>query len=601
MPRRAGLAWALWACLLTPWPLAGCGGEAPEPPTRALTVETLALERSAPERAVAVTGVASAYREAQIGFDVGGRVLMVRDVGEEVEGPRKGPDGALLPGEVIAHLDDRRYRQALEAAELQLAAGRAAVKALEVEVADVAPATIARAVGQRDAAASQAAVARAQIAGARSARDTAQREYDRLERLADGGRISVADLDAAKNTLDTAQSQLDQALSGAAAAAQQQQSAEAALSEARAMLALKRENLERQRAEVAILVNQRDRAQTDLEDTVLRATFSGRITAVHVSRGGSVSPGAPVVTLTLVDPIQVTATVSAADERRIRPGVHVAIDPRGVGVPTLSNGLPIHGVVFEKASVADAATRTFRVDAMLRNWRVERLARGGDDEIVLTVRDLAPVIEAFAAEGGRPYVYERAIMDPDGDPFVLVLADPDTKRPIEGRRYGGRTAFRRVPVKPGNRYRTFLSWTFREVEPADASALPLFAMVYAPRVLAEAGLDPARLLAEGAFVETNQWAVRPGDLIPIRIETGRLPEGYWVPVRAIVDLNGKRNVYVVESGRARAVPIEVTPDADGELRRIEGDGLREGLAVVVRGVGFLSDGAPVRVTGKAGS
>ena len=52
------------------------------------------------------------------------------------------------------------------------------------------------------------------------------------------------------------------------------------------------------------------------------------ITALQVVQGAVVEAGSPVVTLTLMDPIQVAVEVSAEDERSIRDGDRAVLLPR---------------------------------------------------------------------------------------------------------------------------------------------------------------------------------------------------------------------------------------------------------------------------------
>ena len=63
--------------------------------------------------------------------------------------------------------------------------------------------------------------------------------------------------------------------------------------------------LEAKRASVTAVEQQLDSAIEDLGDAVLYAPFSGRVTSVHIAEGAVVSPGEPIVTLTLMDPMQV--------------------------------------------------------------------------------------------------------------------------------------------------------------------------------------------------------------------------------------------------------------------------------------------------------
>ena len=574
--------------------LGGCGKAAPPRVERSVAVEVMTLEPTAPERVVAMTGVAQAYKQAAVGFDVGGRLLMVRDVGEEVRGPGRNPDGSPRAGDVLAILDDLRYRQAARSAELELETARAALDTMRLEVETLLPESVTRAARTRDAVAAQAKGASAGVDGARATRDNAKRELDRLESLAANNRISGSELDKARTSYESAASALTQAEAGAAAAEGELAGSEAALREAEAQLTLRRAALQQQEAQVATLAFQLDRRQTDLDDTVLRAPFDGRITDVKAARGGFVQAGGPVVQLTLLDPIQVAATVASDLERSIVVGQRVQLAPQGLSVPIGADGEPLFGQVYEKASIADAATRTFRIDIMVRNWRLQRAAEDAGDRVIVSLRQFAPVIEGYAAEDSGLYVFEEAVVKDGDQDVVLLLADEQTGAAVKGR-FGGPARLRAVPVEKQPGYRTFLGWTFRHIRPLEDGALPLLALVYAVRDPMGDRPPTEEIRRRGVFVETNTWALRPGDLVPVSIRTGADPEGYWVPVSAIADLDGRRQVFRVDGGVAHAVPVRVTQDARGTLRRIEGEGLSPGLALVTRGVAYLADGVPVTV------
>ena len=73
-------------------------------PARPVTVMKLQERQLPVERGL--TGAVSLYREEQIGFEVGGRVLAVEDVGVEARGPAYDEKGELVrQGEPIASLD----------------------------------------------------------------------------------------------------------------------------------------------------------------------------------------------------------------------------------------------------------------------------------------------------------------------------------------------------------------------------------------------------------------------------------------------------------------------------------------------------------------
>ena len=76
-----------------------CSGSGDAPPPEVVRpVTVVVLEQSAPELSGRLTGLAEPYRQDEVGFEVSGRVALVRDVGLEVEGPILDAAGGLVRG-----------------------------------------------------------------------------------------------------------------------------------------------------------------------------------------------------------------------------------------------------------------------------------------------------------------------------------------------------------------------------------------------------------------------------------------------------------------------------------------------------------------------
>ncbi|MHC6204128.1 efflux RND transporter periplasmic adaptor subunit [Breznakiellaceae bacterium SP9] len=90
-----------------------------------------------------------------------------------------------------------------------------------------------------------------------------------------------------------------------------------------------------------------------------------------------------------------------------------------------------------------------------------------------------------------------------------------------------------------------------------------------------------------------------GMFVRFRLNTQTYPDVVTVPGEALVERGGETFVYVLAAGgkvSRRQVEAGVTIDGVSEIT----SGLASGEEVVVQGQQFLSDGAAVRVTGKAG-
>ena len=102
-------------------------------PSRPVTVIELAARDYARESTL--TGSVSPYREEHIGFEVSGRVLAVLDEGLEVRGPSFDEKGKLVrSGNVIATVEETRYRLQVEALAARLNAARRDIESVQAQL-----------------------------------------------------------------------------------------------------------------------------------------------------------------------------------------------------------------------------------------------------------------------------------------------------------------------------------------------------------------------------------------------------------------------------------------------------------------------------------
>ncbi len=205
-----------------------------------------------------------------------------------------------------------------------------------------------------------------------------------------------------------------------------------------------------------------NQAQEDLADTTLRAPFSGRVTRIHVSQGTVIEAGKPVVTLSLMDPIQVQVAVSANEDRRIRTGDRVVLLPRD---PVRPDGEPaqVYARVYEKGAVADPETRTFRINLMARNERRRIEQIDPQTEGLPMVIDIRPVVRRYQGEGDKLYVHTDSVYREGGNSFVLRLPGvsfhPGARRSAVGKHVPDK-----VKVTLGDEYFTVIKWNFRSLK-----------------------------------------------------------------------------------------------------------------------------------------
>ncbi len=108
-------------------------------------------------------------------------------------------------------------------------------------------------------------------------------------------------------------------------------------------------------------------------------------------------------------------------------------------------------------------------------------------------------------------------------------------------------------------------------------------------------VDPKPEHLEGVAFSATDWAIRPGDIVPVVAGVGTLPTGFYVPPEAVRTLNGKTSVFVVgDDERVRQIAVSVH-ETSGILRRIEGEGLVTGTRLVKDGIHYVADGDTVSV------
>ncbi len=494
--------------------LAACGGNSDDDETLMPMVPVTVVELEARDfaRQRRLTGAVSLYREEQISFEVGGRVLRVLEQGLEVRGPAYNEANALIrQGDRIARLESTRYRSAVKGLKARLVAARRDLDAMSAQVT------------------------------------LAQQTLDRQVRvLAEGA--------GAQQAVDNAQAAFDQA------SAQQ--------------LARK--------ATVSQIQEQLDTAQEDLEDTVLFAPFSGRITQAHTTLGAVVKAGTPIVTLTLMDPVHVQVEVSADDERDIETGDRAILYPKDPSKG--GERVPVNAIVFEKSAVADPKLRTFRIDLIVRNERSHVAQRNTGLAGLPVANDYLPAVREFQGEAGPLFVPTDSILRSGGKSYVLRL--PGVSFHAGARRSAvGKHVPEKVEVRLGDQYTTVIQWNFRSVVEGGDLEEGDFLI-----------LRPALEYLEGVAFGRPQWLLRPGDLVPVQLSLSGAPSGFYVPTNAIILADNGPAVVVVEGGVARERAVSVH-EAFEEWRRIEGEGIGEGSQVIVGGVHYVSDGQPVSVTG----
>jgi membrane fusion protein (multidrug efflux system) len=199
-------------------------------------------------------------------------------------------------GDVIARIDDRDYRIALEQAQAQVAAAQASIENIDAQL---------------DVQQAQISANEAQVEQAQAALVFAQQQAARYQELAQKGSGSVQNAQQYTSQL------------------RQQQ---AALASAQATLKLAQRQIEALKAQRSSAVAnfaqataQRDQAQLNLSYTTVTAAQPGRVVNLSAAVGQFAQPGTDL-TMFVPDQIWVTANFKEIQLDRMRPGEPVTLE-----------------------------------------------------------------------------------------------------------------------------------------------------------------------------------------------------------------------------------------------------------------------------------
>jgi multidrug efflux pump subunit AcrA (membrane-fusion protein) len=310
-PRCPSTGAALLAALLSlPGLSAGCGngradatardGAAAPRPVRLVPVAAGTLPVT-----VTATGTLAAEDQVVLNTKVAGRLAELPvDLGSVVRA-----------GDVVAVLDLTDFRLRVEQAQTALAQARARLGV---------PAD-----GSGDDVAGHEAVERASLVRrAKAVLDQARLNRDRLRRLHADGIVARSELDAAEADFRVAEARWHEAV-------------------------------EEVRSRVALVAERKTQlriAEQQLADATLRAPFDGAVRERHLSIGGYLDVGEPVVTIVRMHPLRLKLAVPEREATAVRAGQQVRV--RVEGEKTVAEGK-----VARVSPAVDVTTRTVMIEA----------------------------------------------------------------------------------------------------------------------------------------------------------------------------------------------------------------------------------------------
>ncbi|HDZ21863.1 hypothetical protein LCGC14_0225930 [marine sediment metagenome] len=506
----------------------GCKRDVVLPPQpRPVTV--IELRVSEPSRSSRIMGVAEAWAEQDVGFEVPGRVIFVVEENSLLQGRWVEQGKVIEKGDVLARLDRDPYEAALQTSEAE-------VSYAEVNLKNIYP---------------------AELEQAEARRKLGEATYTRMKEAYDRNVATITELDETEAERDVAR---------------------AGVARAQAQIEAGRAGVERAEAGLT-------QAKLDLSYTTLLAPFTAEVAKVNIRVGGYVRPGDPVAHLVTMDPIKINVTVSGETSRTISTEDAADIFIRG-------RAEPLPGSVYLKSTTADASTRTFTITLVTRNHRAP--VNKPDDPAVYglaRIESTLPVIRLDPDNKASLWVDEpRCLRKDDKGSFVWVIEGISKMQAIDPARpiY----TVRKVRVTPGKgRFNLQGLYILRDLaDPGDLTD---------DRLLVG---DPPEGLADGDRIAIlpMDWALRPGALVQVQFRRDKVASGYYVPFSAVMP-TGEDGGYVMvvdpESNAARKTPVKMR-ETVGDLVRIEGADLADGVKVVVEGVHYLQDGEGVSIVSR---
>lgn len=553
--------------------LAGCSNQAEtvevRKPPRPVSTITLATTR--PAVASEVTGSVVSWKTEQIGFEVAGRVEQVIEPNEQIAGrivAQNGGTHLISEGTPLARLDDERFRIAVQSAKAAVEVSRRQIDAVQVDIEQRIPAS---------------------IAAAEAEKELAKIELARTQRVFDKGASTQATLDQAKTTMATA---------------------EANVARTKAELAARQAELRSLEAQALQTEQQLADAQRDLEDSVLYSSFRGQVAATHVLPGSYVAAGDPVVTVQLMDPVSIEFELSAAASRKFQHGDSLQV----YTINPARQRKDLCGFVYLTDAVADPQTRTFTVKLLARNEEVQMQppAELAGTPIARTI-DLWPInLGPILAGDHRLFVEEESIHHDAQGAFVWKATNRHMGEISDNKNRVLNVEKVRVSAQPISV--PFLgNWHFVPVTIQSDQNFDPERDLIAGKLIVE-GQEPDEWNGDKLLYDRGGWLLRPGDLVRVELADESGGAGLYVPMKALRHAGDQASVFIVDRGNpdrpfARQVPVNImSADAalrqDAALQRIESvepDALAAGAELVVEGTHYLVDGDEVVVVKKPGA
>ena len=161
-----------------------------------------------------------------------------------------------------------------------------------------------------------------------------------------------------------------------------------------------------------------------VEDTRLKAPFSGVVALKHVEERENVQAKQPVVTLQDTSSLEMVVNVPEGDAALARPGLEpaertAAVKPRVVVTSLPDRSFPAR--ITEFSTAADPVTRTFKVTLAFENPPDANILPGMTAKVVITPR-------GSGVHPGQQLIPSSAVLSDEGGAAFVWIVDPSTMR-----------------------------------------------------------------------------------------------------------------------------------------------------------------------------
>ena len=270
-------------------------------------------------------------------------------------------------------------------------------------------------------------------------------------------------------------------------------------------------------------------------------------------------PGDPVVTVQMMDPMLVQFEVSSRDSRKYAKGdiLNVFVSDEN------GNRQPETGMVYTVDSVANPDSRTYTVTLHVRNHQKSQQCEVAGQPAMATTERIFPLNMGPIITGDERQLVEQSCLHKIGDTTVVWR--------ITNRKANKSTSlFDRVlhvePIKVtcGDEVIPLLGqWKFVPVKFEDPSLVDVEHDLITDRL--DYGKnqpdDTDSWSPRSVLIRRKDWTLRPGDVVQVGM-AGSASQGYFVPMKAVLNDNGTTYLYVVERSKgnppiARRIKVSV--------------------------------------------